>query len=233
MAGRGLIVLGLAGAGVFWAYRAGYLPQLRGVFEAVEETADPWLSRVGDFLPQDLWNVAQDQRDRDADAIKEASGGQLVPILGKDEVVTVNKYEGALRAHWGEVSGWARNNVSWAAAILKVENSPLNPALSGDNGTSHGVGQVKVATAETCYRAGYTRHQPTKDTLKTMAGGIYFATAEMERLARLGKGLDWTIAAYNGGAGWEAMGDKYRKDRLAYVAKVKRAYVALYGGNVA
>lgn len=230
---RGLVLIGLLGGGAFLAYRAGYLPQLAPVADAVDDFAGPWLGRVANILPVEMWTEPQDARDREADALREASGGRVVPILGSGEVVTVNKYEGALRANWVEVSPWARQNLAWAAAILKVENGPLDPSLSGDNGTSHGVGQVKVATAETCYRAGYTRHEPTVETLKTMAGGIYFATAEMDRLARMGKGLDWTIAAYNGGAGWEAMGSAYKAARLEYVAKVKRAFAALYGGAMA
>lgn len=228
MSARGVLILGLAGAGAVWAYRAGYLPQLRPVAEAVE----PWLDKVSHILPMDQWETPQAEKAAEVEAIKAASGGKVVPILGSDEVVKTNAYEAMLRQHWTVVSPWARQNVGWAAAIARVENAGMKPGISGDNGTSHGVYQVKVATAETCYRAGYTRYQPTKANLLTYEGGIYFGTAEMARLAAMGKGLDWTIAAYNGGAGWEQMGEKYRQDRLAYVQKVKRAFAALYGGGM-
>lgn len=219
---KGILLLGLAGAGAFWAYKQGYLPQLSPVVEAGEQV-------FSKFLPQSEWDRPARETEEKAAAIREASGGQVVPILGPGEVVEVNRYEAMLRTHWRRVSGWARQNVGWAAAICKVENSGMNPRISGDNGTSHGVLQVKVATAETCYRAGYIDLPPTKETLLTYEGGIYFGTAEMERLAKMGKGLEWTLAAYNGGAGWEQMDAKYQRDRRAYVDKVRRAFVQLYG----
>lgn len=229
MSARGIIILGVAGAGAYMAYKRGYLPQLAPVVEAVE----PFIDRVSHILPMDQWEDPQKEKDQQLDAIKDASGGKVVPILGKDEVVTTNAYEAMLRRHWSLVSPWAKQNVGWAAAIARVENSGMKPGISGDNGTSHGVYQVKVATAETCYRAGYTRYQPTKANLLTYEGGIYFGTAEMARLAGLGKGgLDWIIQAYNGGAGFEAMGAKYVQDRAAYLQKVKKAFAALYGGTV-
>lgn len=226
---RGLIILGGAGAAAYWAYKTGYLPQLAPVVAA----AEPYIARAAKILPQELWGAAADDRQARADAILAASGGRVVPILGQDEVVTVNKYEGMLRSNSYYVSSWARQNMGWAAAIASVENSAMNPTISGDNGTSHGVYQVKVATAETCYRAGYTHLSPTRENLMTYEGGVYFGTAEMERLAGMGKGLDWTICAYNGGAGWEEMGAKYRADRQEYLGRVKSAYVKLYGGLMA
>lgn len=223
---RGLVLLGVMGAGAYWAYKQGYLPQLGPVVEAVQ----PYLSRAAHILPQSEWDAPTRAKAQQVKAIKQASGGQVVPILGQSEVVAVNPYEGLLRKEWINVSGWARRNIGWASAILKVENGALNPTISGDGGTSHGVGQVKVATAETCYRAGYTRFKPTRETLLTYSGGVYFATAEMERLAGINSDLDWIIQAYNGGAGWQQMDAGYQRDRAAYLQRVKAAFTGLYGG---
>lgn len=222
---RGLVILGLAGAGAYWAHKQGYLPQLAPVVQAVE----PLLQRAAHILPQSEWEAPAKAKAAEVEAIQRASGGQVVPILGRGEVVEVNPYEGLLRKHWGLVSGWARSNIGWASAILKVENAGMNPGISGDNGTSHGVGQVKVGTAESCYRAGYTRYKPTMENLLTYEGGVYFATAEMERLSRINPDLDWIIQAYNGGAGWQSQGAGYVRDRGKYLTKVKRAFAALYG----
>lgn len=223
---RGLIILGALGAGAYYLHKQGALPQLDPVAEVVGNMLAPL--RQASFVDPAQYNdpaIAKDQYNAE---IRAASGGQVVPILGPDEVVSVNKYEAALRQNWSNVSGWARNNIGWASAILKTENSPLNPKLAGDNGTSFGVGQVKVATAETCARAGYKKHPPTRATLETMAGGIYFATAEMERLSGINSSLDWIIQAYNGGAGFMQMDAKYQRERQRYLQKVKSNYVALY-----
>ena len=224
---RGLLILGMAGAGVYYLAKSGALPQALPAVEAVEDWAEPLLRRAS-FVTPDQYEAPEQSKDEYVDAIKAASGGQILPILGAEEVVGVNKYEAALRRYSGDVSGWARRNIGWAAAILKTENGPLNPALAGDNGTSFGVGQVKVATAETCYRAGYTKHPPTRATLQTMAGGLYFATAEMERLSRINSDLDWIIQAYNGGAGFERMGEDYRRDRQRYLQRVRGNFTTLY-----
>lgn len=223
---RGLVILGALGAGAYWAHRQGYLPQLAPVVQAVE----PLLQRAAHILPQSDWDAPAKAKAQEVAAIKRASGGQVVPILGRGEVVEVNPYEGVLRQNWQHVSGWAKRNVGWAASILKVENAGVDPSISGDNGTSHGIGQVKVATAETCYRAGYTRFSPTVENLKSYDGGVYFATAEMERLSELNSDLDWIIQAYNGGAGWQQMPEAYKRDRGRYLDKVKRAFGGLYGG---
>lgn len=222
---RRLIILGAVGAGAYAAYKAGYLPQLGPVVTAAE-------TGLSHILPEELWGEAEAAKQARLQAIQDASGGQVIPILGQDEVVSVNAYEGMLRGNYSLVSAWARSNLGWAASIARVENAAMNPSISGDNGTSHGVYQVKVATAETCYRAGYSRMQPTKETLLTFEGGVYFGTSEMERLSKMGKPLEWIICAYNGGQGWEAMGAKYKRDRQAYLAKVRKAYVALYGSGV-
>ncbi|WJS83886.1 hypothetical protein [Paracoccus sp. TOH] len=221
MGARGILILGLAGAGAFYAYKRGMLPQLAPVIEAGEE----WLSHI---RPMSEWDAPKRAADARAAAIKAASGGQVVPILGPDEVVEMNPYEAMLRRNMRNVSGWAQRNIGWAAAIAKVENGPMNPRLSGDNGTSHGVYQVKVATAETCYRAGYTAYSPSKETLLTEEGGIYFGTAEMERLSRINPNLDWIIKAYNGGAGFEGKDAKYVKAREAYLKKVRLTFANLY-----
>lgn len=220
---RGIVVLGLLGAGAYFAYARGYLPQLAPVVEA----ASRW-------VPENMWDAPQRAQAEQSAAIKDASGGQVVPILGAGEVVSVNAYEGTLRENWGLVSGWAKQNVHYAAAIMRTENSRINPAISGDNGTSHGIYQVKVATAETCYRAGYTRYPPTKETLLTIEGGVYFGTAEMERLSKYAQGSDkaWVVKAFNGGAGWEHMGAKYAKDREAYYKRAIKNMTAMYGGSM-
>ncbi len=221
---RSLLIIGLLGGGAYYAYRQGLLPQLQPVADAIG-------GALGKVLPQDAWGGAQVEREQEADAIKEASGGAVIPILGEDEIVTVNKYEATLRAHWSRVHPWARANLAWAAAIMMTENAGINPTISGDNGTSHGVYQVKTATAETCARAGYDDLPPNKETLYTVAGGVYFGTAEMERLSKMGKDRAWIIKAYNGGAGWEQMPESYRKGREAYLNKVHRNFVKLYGNG--
>lgn len=220
---RGIVVLGLLGAGAYFAYSRGMLPQL----EPVVDAASRW-------LPESMWDAPQRAQAEQSAAIKEASGGQVVPILGAGEVVTVNAYEGTLRENWSLVSAWAKKNVHYAAAIMKTENGAINPVISGDNGTSHGIYQVKVATAETCYRAGYTRYPPTKAALLTIEGGVYFGTAEMERLSKYAQGADraWVVKAFNGGAGWEHMGAKYASDREGYYKKFVRNLTALYGGSM-
>lgn len=225
MSGRGILALGLAGAGAYWAYLRGYLPQLGPVVDAVEDG-------LGHILPESMWGAVDPVKEQKAAEIKEASGGQVVPILGRDEVVSVNQYEAMLRNNWRYVSGWARSNIAWAAAIARVENAPMDPRAVGDGGRAHGVYQVHVPTAETCFRAGYTEFSPTAATLQTVAGGVYFGTAEMERLSKMGKPRDWIVKAYNGGAGWESVGDQYRRDREAYYVKVQKAFLALYGSGV-
>lgn len=224
---RGLLILGVIGAGAYIANKRGLLPQIGPIVAAGEEIFE----RASHILPQEEWDTPRQERLVKADAIKEASGGYVVPILGKDETVEMNPYEGMLRGNWQHVSGWARSNVGWAAAIARVENARMNPDAEGDGGRSLGVYQVQIPTAETCYRAGYTRFQPTRETLKTIDGGVYFGTAEMERLSRMGRGLDWTIKAYNGGAGFEDMPASYIKERDGYLVKVKQAFVALYGSG--
>lgn len=225
---RALLILGVIAAGGYYAYRKGLLPEAQPVADWVG-TIFPGAS----ILPEEDWLGKALEWADEGDEVREQSGGRVVPILGEDETVAVNKYEAALRSNWGAVQPWARSNLGWAAAIMMTENGPINPKLSGDNGTSHGVYQVKVATAETCARAGYDDYPPTKATLQTLAGGIYYGTAEMERLSRMGKGLDWTIKAYNGGAGWEQMDAAYRKGREAYLVKVKQNFVKLYGKDMA
>lgn len=220
---RGIVVLGLLGAGAYFAYSRGMLPQLAPVVEAAER-----------WLPESMWDAPQREQAEQSAAIKEASGGNVIPILGEDEVVQVNAYEGTLRENWSLVSSWAKARPHYAAAIMKTENAGINPVISGDNGTSHGIYQVKVATAETCYRAGYTRYPPTRETLLTIEGGVYFGTAEMERLSKYTQGADkaWVVKAYNGGAGWEHMGAQYVRDREGYYAKFLRNLVSLYGGGM-
>lgn len=223
---RGLILLGLAGAGLWYAEKRGLLPQLSPVVDEVERrVAQLWPASYADVVPQQRFNTAQ--------AVQEASGGRIVPVLGPDEVIETNVYEGMLRQHMRFVSGWARANIGWAAAICKVENGPRNPKVSGDNGTSHGVLQVKVATAQTCARAGYNQFPPTRETLLTYEGGIYFGTAEMERLAGINPDRDWIIKAYNGGAGWQQMPSAYQRAREAYLVKVRNAFTKLYAGEMA
>lgn len=219
---RGLIILAVLGAGGYYAYSKGLLPQLTPFVGEAEKTVSRWR---GEALQEDR-RAAREER---VSAIREASGGRVLPVLGEDETVSVNEYEAMLRLYMGQVSGWARQNIGWAAAILRVENAPRNPLASGDNGTSHGVGQVKVVTAETCYRAGYSSYEPTEAVLKTYEGGIYFATAEMERLSKINGDVDWIIQAYNGGAGFAQMGATYVRDRGRYLAKVKKAFIQLYG----
>lgn len=223
---RGLLLLGLAGAGAYYAVKQGYLPQAAPLLEEIER-------RAATFLPQSQWEDQYIQSEAEAAAIYEASGGKVVPILGPDEVITTNVYEAMLRSNMANVSGWAKRNIGWAAAICRVENAQRNPAISGDNGTSHGVLQVKVATAETCARAGYTKYAPTKANLLTYEGGIYFGTAEMERLAAINPDRDWIIQAYNGGAGFKEMPAKYIADRGKYLVKVKKAFADLYGKGMA
>lgn len=226
---RGLLILGLAVAGAYYAHKQGYLPQLAPVVAA----GDAMLRRASFApVPQSEWDRGERARGEYTDRVRAASGGQIVPILGRDEVVTVNAYEGMLRRHYGEVSGWAKRNLGYAAAIAKIENSGMVPDISGDNGTSHGVYQVKAATAETCYRAGYTRHAPTRENLLKIGPCIYFGTAEMERLSRINSDPDWIIQAYNGGAGFQKMSEKYQRDRAKYLQKVKRAFAGLYGGAI-
>lgn len=235
---RGLIVVAGVGVAGAVAYRQGYLPQL----DPLVAQARQLLANLGGgggggggdpFAPAS-WQAAADQRDAESQAIRNAMGGETMPILGASETVTVNKFEAALRENWGAVQPWARANVGWAAAILSVENGKLDPKAKGDGGKAHGLFQVHVPTAETCARAGYTRYQPTADVLSTVAGGIYFGTAEMDRLSKIpGKGSDrdWLIAAYNGGAGWEGESAAYQRARRAYRDRVKRAFVRLYGNG--
>lgn len=226
---RNVLLLGLAGGGAYYAYRAGMLPQLGPIVDRVSEMVRP----PAQFLPQEQWGRGDAAKAGYSAAVKDASGGRVLPILGPKETVAVNAFEAMLRQNRNDLSGWARENMGWAAAICRVENASRNPKTSGDNGTSHGVLQVKVATAETCRRAGYTKYPATKETLLTYQGGIYFGTAEMERLSKINGNLDWIIQAYNGGAGFQQMPEKYQKDRAAYLAKVKKAFVQLYGGTMA
>lgn len=225
--GNGLLILAALGGGAYWAYRAGYLPQLAPVVEGVTD----WVRPPASFLPETEWARGAEQKAAWSAAVKEASGGKVLPILGPGEVVALNEYEAMLRRYPAELSAWARQNIAWAAAIAMTENARRIPTLSGDNGTSHGVFQVKVATAETCYRAGYTRHQPTRENLLTFEGCIYFGTAEMERLSKINPDLDWVIQAYNGGAGFQKMDEKYQRDRAAYLNRVKRNFVRLYSNG--
>lgn len=221
---RGLVFLGLAGAGAYWAAKRGYLPAAAPIADAL----DPFLGRVAAILPQDQWDAPAVQRAAWVQGVRAATGGAVAPILGRDEVATLNKYEAMLRRNWRDVSPWARRNVGWAAAIARVENAAMDPRAAGDGGQSIGIYQVKIATAETCYRAGYTTYNPDRDTLATESGGVYFGTAEMDRLSGINADTDWIIQAYNGGAGFAQMGDKYRHDRDNYLRRVKAAYVELY-----
>lgn len=226
---RALLIVGGLGGLAYWAHRKGLFPQAAPLADMVDGIAD----RVTGMLDQSTWGRGDQVRAQESAAIKEAMGGEVVPILAPSEVVEMPTHEAMLRKFRAEVSGWAMRNIGWASAICAVENRGMNPTISGDNGTSHGVLQVKVATAETCARSGYRRHPPTKQKLLTFEGGIYFGTAEMERLAGMGRGLDWTICAYNGGQGWEHVGEQYKQDRLAYLAKVKREFSRMYGGKMA
>ncbi|QLQ19058.1 MAG: transglycosylase SLT domain-containing protein [Exiguobacterium profundum] len=223
---RKLLLIGGGAALAYWAYQRGYAPQLGPVIEAARDGLDR-------ILPDDLWDWPERQRAAEAAAIREASGGQVVPILGPDETAQVNAYEGVLRANWTFVQPWARANLAWTAAIMRVENAGLQPGAVGDNGAAHGLMQVHVPTAETCRRAGYVRFEATAAVLHTVEGGIYFGTAELDRLSKLGKPLDWIIKAYNGGAGWEGEGASYRAAREAYYKRVQRAFVELYAGEMA
>lgn len=220
-----LAVLGVAGLGAYY-YSRGKLPALKPVVEKAQGIASH-------ILPQDMWTYRDPAKVQEAEQIREASGGQVVPILGPSETVSTNVYEAMLRTHYAFLRPWSRKNIGWTAAICKVENSPRDPMLVGDNGHAFGVMQVHIPTAETCYRSGYTHTQPTQKNLQTYEGGIYFGTAELDRLANMGKPLEWIICAYNGGAGWEKVSEQYRNDRLAYLKRVQSAFVSLYGGAMA
>jgi soluble lytic murein transglycosylase-like protein len=215
---RKLLLLGGAAYGLYWAYGRGYIPQLAPVIDVASH-----------ILPQELWGLPDMIQAQKSAAIKDASGGQIVPILGESEVVETNKYEAILRTNWQFVSPWARENIHWAAAIMKTENGALNPAAIGDKGAAFGLYQVHVPTAETCYRVGYTRFQPTAEVLKTVEGAVYFGTAEMQRLSEYdGVSRPWIVKAYNGGAGWEHVNEKYKRDRESYYKRVAGHVVAMY-----
>lgn len=223
-----VLIIGGAVAAAYWAYSKGKFP----AFAPVAAAIDPVIDRVQQFLPEEFWGTKDPAKDKEAQDIKDASGGQIVPILGDDEVITTNAYEAMLRAHSGDLSRWARANISWVAAVCRVENSGMNPTTRGDGGKAHGVMQVHVPTAETCYRAGYTRYNPTAAVLETVAGGIYFGCAELDRLSKIKSDRAWIIKAYNGGAAWEGQSATYQRDREAYYDRVQSAFVALYTGEL-
>lgn len=226
---RKILILGLIAAGGWYAYKRGLLPA-----NIVDGAAELVPDAVWNLLPESMWGGAREDMADESEEIKAALDGQVAPILGDDEVVTVNKYEAVFRENWALVQPWARSNLAWAAAVMKTENGMLNPTISGDNGTSHGLMQVKTETAETCARAGYDELLPTKGVLLTERGAVYFGTAELDRLSKIpGKGSDreWVIKAYNGGAGWEQMDAAYRKGREDYLMKVRKNFAALYGAG--
>lgn len=211
MSSRGLIAV-LALGGIYYAgSRMGYVPPISELIGLGRDD--------GNWTPPEMESYTGIQPTPSA-----------VPAVPTGTpVVEMNKYEYTLRQNMANVSGWARQNMHVAAAIMAVENSAINPNLDGDKGTSLGIYQVKIATAETCARAGYSKLAPTAENLHTISGGVYFGTAEMERLSRIKSDRDWIICAYNGGAGWQDMGEKYKRDRLKYLDRVKAKIVQFYG----
>lgn len=201
-AGRLVILAALGGAG-FLAWRGGYV--------------QPYLAKLG---------IGVDSTGSGTDA-----GEMYGPWQPASSPVTApNRYEQLLRNNWSHVHQWARDNVQWVAAMIQQESGGNVTARGGAG--EIGLMQVKPATATWMRDIGYGALAPTEAVLATEAGGIYYGTAFLQYLSKLGHDRAWIIKAYNGGPGWEGLGDAYKRARETYYSEVAAKQSQLYGADV-
>jgi len=141
--------------------------------------------------------------------------------------IPLNQWEAILVREAANCSEWSKANRKWTAAIMKVESGYQGSAARGSAGEI-GLMQVKPDTAAQMYANGYTHFIPNEATLATDAGGVYFGTAYLEYLSRIHPQRDWITKAYNGGPGFEGLGDAYVKAREQYLNEVTKTYENLY-----
>ncbi len=186
-----ILALALIGGGGFFAYKQG------------------WLGELSDQL-----------------TASDGAGATVTPASlstpGAGSTQARSKYEAALIEHDLYVSPWAARNREWVAAIMRTESASMNPNAHGSAG-EWGVMQVKPGTAQDLARWGYNRMAATEAVLRTVEGGIYFGTAYLDYIARTypTRDRDWIIKAYNGGPGWEGLGENYKNERERYLNKVR------------
>ena len=192
-----ILGLALVGGGLIWAHKEGYFDDLIANLGASSDRAsaadpadtahDPYDAGI---IVRDDFGVATPQGEESAH----------VQMLRENEYV---------------LSPWAAKNIYWTAAMCRTENYHMNPLTIGGAG-EWGVMQVMPGTAADLSRNGYTKFEPTREVLQTVAGGLYFGTAYLDWVSKnpRAKGSrDWITRAYNGGPGWEHLGqeEKYSK----------------------
>lgn len=208
-AGR-LVVAGGIAVGGWWAWKAGKL--------------DGLLQRLG-IKAGTATGIPEDDEDNTSPWWPISSGN--LPSLGSG-----NQWEAVLRRNWSVVSPWAKANYGWVAAMIRQESGSQGSAARGGAGEI-GLMQVKPGTALDLYnRLGYRQFQATEATLATDAGGIYFGTAYLQYLSTIRADRAWITKAYNGGPGWEGLGDSYKAAREAYYAEVLDKFRNLYPGVI-
>lgn len=112
-----------------------------------------------------------------------------------------SKEELLLEKHSLYVSGFSQKHMKLTAAIMIQESGGKAHAVSSQNAV--GLMQVLVPTAKMMHTNGYNQLEPTKQTLLTPQGSIYFGTSYLDYLSkhRLNTSWEWLIRAYHGGEG--------------------------------
>ena len=208
---RNLVGLGILAAGVWYvsgqgaSRQSGTLPGFRGF------TVPDWLPGFG--------------RDQDGGDVLPAVTPASVPASDIDvgEVgASVHPFVALLLRNDIWIGAWARANLEWTAAIIKVESNG-NPKAASYKGAL-GLMQVMPATARDIDRWGLVRLEPTREVLTSERGGLHYGTAYLDYLSGINSNRDWMTAAYYGGPGWDRQGPRYQADCRAYVQKVSRAF---------
>lgn len=112
-----------------------------------------------------------------------------------------SKEELLLEKHYLYVSDFSQKHMKLTAAIMIQESGGKAHAVSYQNAV--GLMQVLVPTAKMMHDNGYNQLDPTKATLLTPQGSIYFGTSYLDYLSkhRLNTSWEWLIRAYHGGEG--------------------------------
>ena len=148
-------------------------------------------------------------------------GGQL------GEGVEPSREQTILLSNLDVVSDWSLRNLSWTAAMMWAE-SRGNPSAESIAGAL-GAMQVMPGTAADLYEWGWRDFMPTRETLLSMRGSIYFGTAYLDYLSNLSRGgdRDWLTRAYNAGPDGQRADGTWPAETNAYVRAVRGQFLQL------
>ncbi len=215
---RGLFLMALAGGG-YWAWQNGHLNTLFPELMAQQVEAAP--------DPVSLTEPKPEPKPEPAKAVT-PQGVVSAPQTGLGSVT--NEYN-LLSANLEVVQPWASRNLVWVACLMEQESGG-RVNITGPKtkyGYAYGSLQVLLTTAEEIYRDGFTRYQPTKATLLSEKGGIYFGTAYLEMLSRRGRDKTWMAMAYHGGPNGEGTAHWGPKTQ-AYAKNINAKFLKVTGG---